>query len=113
MHDTAYEIGRRFFEAYGTPQSVIIEFGSLNVNGTLRDFCPAGAQWIGLDLTECPGVDIVINTMVGIPLASRSADIVIASSVFEHDLILLENVSRNDPADKATGHNLSERPVKW
>jgi len=59
MHDTAYEIGRRFLEIYGKPSSTIVEIGALDVNGTLRDFCPKGARYFGLDLVSGPGVDVV------------------------------------------------------
>lgn len=39
MHDTAYEIGRKFFEIYWSDGfRRILDVGSRDVNGTLRDF---------------------------------------------------------------------------
>jgi SAM-dependent methyltransferase len=90
MHDTAYDIGRRFLEIYGKPSSTIVEIGALDVNGTLRDFCPKGAQYFGLDLMSGPGVNVVIAADAPLPLHSRCADIVIASSAFEHDAFFWE-----------------------
>ena len=76
MHDTALEIGRRFFAAYAGGASTIIELGALNVNGTLRDVCPKRAHYIGLDLSPGPGVDVVVAANGPLPIASASADIV-------------------------------------
>jgi SAM-dependent methyltransferase len=85
MHDTALQIGRHFFAAYALPTSTIVELGAFNVNGTLRDVAPRGARYIGLDLTSGLGVDVVIGANASLPLASAAADIVVASSVLEHD----------------------------
>lgn len=90
MHDTAYEVGRRFFQIYATASSTIVEIGAANVNGTLRDFRPSGAVYIGLDLAVAPCVDVVIAPELSLPLASGCADIVISSSTFEHDAFFWE-----------------------
>jgi len=85
MHDTASEIGRRFFETYGLETSIIVDIGACNINGTLRDVCPSGAFYIGLDVAPGPDVDVVIKPDAALPLASASVDIVASSSTFEHD----------------------------
>src|SRR6516225_1952547 len=85
MHDTAYEIGRRVLEIYGTSHATIVEIGACNVNGALRDFCPEGANYIGLDIEAGPGVDYVVPLGKPLPLADNSADLVVSSSVLEHD----------------------------
>jgi SAM-dependent methyltransferase len=85
MHDTALEIGRRFFETYGGATSTIVELGACNVNGTLRDVTPSGACYIGLDIVPGPGVDVVIKPNFALPVVSDSVDIVVSSSTFEHD----------------------------
>ena len=85
MHDTALEIGRRFFETYGLATSTIVELGACNVNGTLRDVAPKNARYIGLDVAPGAGVDVVINPNAALPLASAAVDIVVSSSMLEHD----------------------------
>jgi SAM-dependent methyltransferase len=85
MHDTALEIGRRFFETYGLTTSTIVDLGACNVNGTLRDVSPNGACYIGLDVAPGPGVDVVVKPNTALPLASESVDLVVSSSTLEHD----------------------------
>jgi len=61
MHDTAYRHGRLFFELYWSDAfSVVAELGSQDVNGSLRDHSPPGAQYIGMDMAPARGVDIVV-----------------------------------------------------
>jgi SAM-dependent methyltransferase len=85
MHDTAYEIARKVFEFYARPGQMIVELGSQNVNGTVRDFCPAGATFLGFDVGAGCGVDIVVRPGEPLPVRSDFADLIVASSVFEHD----------------------------
>lgn len=85
MHDTAYSIGRAFFESYVCPRHRILEIGSMNVNGSLRDFCPEGAPYVGIDLQRGAGVDVVVHRISQLPFAAEVFDIVVTSSCFEHD----------------------------
>jgi SAM-dependent methyltransferase len=66
---------------------VIVEIGSQDFNGSLRKKAPPGASYFGLDLEAGPGVDAVIAHGAPLPLATASVDLVVASSVFEHDPI--------------------------
>ena len=91
MHDTAYKTGKSFFELYWKPDfHNIVDFGSSDVNGSLRDHCPPGAEYTGLDLEAGPGVDFCIRPHERLPLCDEFADIVVASSVFEHDELFWE-----------------------
>jgi SAM-dependent methyltransferase len=63
----------------------VLELGSLNVNGGLRSLAPIGAIWTGVDLEQGPGVDVIIDPSKPFPFPDKSFDLVIASSVFEHD----------------------------
>lgn len=88
MHRTALQHGQRFFETY-LPQYAaenprIVEIGAQNVNGALRDICPATENYVGLDFQEGPGVDIVLDNAYALPLADASVDIIVTSSCFEH-----------------------------
>lgn len=87
MHDTAYETARLFFGLYWQPEfRTVIELGSQNVNGTLRDHCPPEAHYVGLDLEPGAGVDLVVAAGQPLPLADASVDVVVTSSAFEHDI---------------------------
>jgi len=85
MHDTAYALGSRFLELYSPPGDFLaVEIGAQDVNGTLRTALPSRASYIGIDIEAGRNVDVVATGAV-LPLASGIADIVLASSVFEHD----------------------------
>jgi len=98
MHQSAMFYGRRFFEVYcpvlPAEDFTIVEIGSQNVNGSLREVCPADAKYIGIDLVEGDGVDVLITDPYQLPLPDVSADMVVSSSCFEHSeffwLVFLE-----------------------
>jgi SAM-dependent methyltransferase len=90
MHDTAHTIGGLFLNTYAKASCKIVELGALNVNGTLRDFRPEAATYIGLDAEVGPGVDVVVKPGAPLPLASNSADVVVSSSMLEHDSFFWE-----------------------
>lgn len=91
MHDTAYEHGRLFFELYWQPDfEVIVDLGSQDVNGSLRDHCPPGSHYVGLDMAPGPGVDLVVEPGASLPFADSSVDVVVSTSAFEHDVFFWE-----------------------
>ncbi len=80
MHQAAYE----FIAEYRTFFPVnVIEIGSLNINGSVRDLFPA-ASWVGIDLADGPGVDVVADAVEWKPTDQQRADIVICCEVLEH-----------------------------
>lgn len=86
MHDTAYETGELFFKYYWHDNyKNILEIGAMNVNGTLRDFCPKGATYVGVDLMVGNGVDVVVDDQTQLPFTSQSFDVIVSSSCIEHD----------------------------
>ncbi|TDW59225.1 methyltransferase family protein [Novosphingobium sp. PhB55] len=86
MHDTALEIGRLAIEIYAdSPKPRILEIGALDVNGSLRQFAPDHGTYVGVDLSEGKSVDVVVEPGEPLPFDEKSFDLVIASSVFEHD----------------------------
>jgi len=85
MHDTAYEIGRLFFRSYVSAGDSVLDIGSMDINGSLRDFRPEGSLYIGVDLTTGNGVNLVIRSNSQLPFAEEVFDIVVAASCFEHD----------------------------
>ena len=99
MHPTAMSNAKSFFETYSnafdTSKEVkVIEIGSQDVNGSLREVCPDGFKYIGLDFQSAKGVDIVLDDPYSLPFEDDSVDIVLSSSCFEHSemfwLVFLE-----------------------
>jgi SAM-dependent methyltransferase len=86
MHDTAHRIAGLLFSIYWRPDCKrILEIGSRDYNGSVRDFCPEGALYVGIDVGAGSGVDIISSAGAVLPFRDASFDVVIASSVFEHD----------------------------
>jgi|688.fasta_scaffold690266_1 SAM-dependent methyltransferase len=86
MHKSAYEIGAKFLDRYMAPgMERVLEVGAFDVNGSLRDFKRKGCDWVGVDLEPGKGVDIVIERASSLPFEDCSFDLVITTSVFEHD----------------------------
>jgi SAM-dependent methyltransferase len=86
MHDTAYELGRAFFSLYAKPNmTTALDIGAMDVNGTLRDFCPPGVKYIGVDIAPGKGVDQVIESARRLPFEDDSFDLAVSSSCLEHD----------------------------
>jgi len=63
----------------------ILEIGSHDVNGSLTVHNPEGVEWVGVDINPGPGVDLVIEPHARLPFPDGYFDLVMASSVFEHD----------------------------
>ncbi len=86
MHDTAYRIGGLVMDTYLPAfPAKILEIGSQDINGTLRDHCPRNAEYIGLDFEKGKGVDVVIAGTSDWNIPDDHFDMIMASSVFEHD----------------------------
>lgn len=86
MHPTAMSNGKFFFDSYVSRLGKVklVEVGSQDVNGSLRDVCPPDVEYIGLDFEDAKGVDIVLTDPYSLPIESESVDIVVTSSCFEH-----------------------------
>lgn len=90
MHRTAMMNAQRFMNCYGQriPQTdepaLIVEVGSQDVNGSLKQVVPPRFQYIGVDFAEAKGVDIVLDDPYSHPFESESVDAIMSSSVFEH-----------------------------
>jgi ubiquinone/menaquinone biosynthesis C-methylase UbiE len=61
----------------------VIEMGSLNINGTVRDFYNAN-KYVGVDLEEGPGVDFV-SPAQDVDLPDNSFDVAVSAECFEHN----------------------------
>ena len=88
MHRSAYRFGKQFLlELYiGRAPSRILDVGSLNVNGSLRDHALCEYEYIGVDMVPGPGVDIVLDDCNSLPFPDQHFDAIVTSSVFEHSV---------------------------
>ncbi|PHV10199.1 methyltransferase domain-containing protein [Chitinimonas sp. BJB300] len=91
MHPTAMMNAQNFFDCYsknflvGEMEKVkVIEIGSQDVNGSIRDKCPQDFEYIGVDFVEGKGVDLILDDPYRLPFDTGYADIVVSSSCFEH-----------------------------
>ncbi len=86
MHTTAMSNGKLFFDTYVAPLGdvSVVDIGSQDVNGSLRDVCPANARYVGVDFERAKGVDIVLTDPYSFPFENESIDVAVSSSCFEH-----------------------------
>ncbi|WP_170937277.1 MULTISPECIES: methyltransferase domain-containing protein [Rhodomicrobium] len=79
----------------------ILDVGSYNVDGSLRDFKPESWEFIGADLEAGPGVDVLMEAPDRLPFADDDFDAVISSSTYERAahfwMLLLETVRVTRP----------------
>jgi SAM-dependent methyltransferase len=86
MHDTALEIGKKFFETYTKEKTSlkIIDVGAQDVNGSLRSVAPQNNDFIGVDFVAGKGVDVILTDPYKLPFDDESIDVIVCSSCFEH-----------------------------
>lgn len=86
MHDTALKIGKLFFDTYGHKhkEAHVLDIGSQDVNGSLKDVIKDGFKYTGLDFCEGKGVDVILEDPYIYPFKDNSFDLVVSSSCFEH-----------------------------
>lgn len=75
------EMTKRFSHYFSNKK--VLEVGSLNINGTVRDFF-INCEYIGIDIGEGPGVDIVAQGQT-YDAPSSSYDTIISCECFEHN----------------------------
>lgn len=85
MHSQAYVRMSEIIDAIPGNNLTCLDVGSYNVNGTYRPLVEdRGWQYVGLDLTAGPNVDIVTEHPYRFPLADAMFDVVISGSTMEH-----------------------------
>ena len=87
MHASAKLNAKRFFDSYGPyfpDGAVVLDIGSMDVNGSLKEVCPTRFQYVGIDFEAGKNVDYVMKDPYKVPAFDKSVDIVISSSTFEH-----------------------------
>jgi SAM-dependent methyltransferase len=87
MHLTAEQNAKRFFNTYVNKKNEnikILEIGSYIGGFSIRSLANEKTEYIGVDLTKGPGVDIVLEDQYVLPFEDNVFDFVISSSCFEH-----------------------------
>ena len=87
MHNSARETLDLFVNLYIKEinyDATVVEIGSLDVNGSIKDHLPKNIKYTGLDIIDGPNVDVVLSDPYEYPLESSSVDFIISSSCFEH-----------------------------
>jgi hypothetical protein len=88
MHGTAYENAKFFFDKFAgeiSPETAtVVEFGSQDINGSIRQIIPETVKYVGIDCVHGKHVDIVTSDPYSVDLPNEYADIVVSSSTMEH-----------------------------
>jgi SAM-dependent methyltransferase len=89
MHPSAMSNGNFFFQNYSSyfakdKSTVVVEIGSQDVNGSLKDVCPKEFKYIGVDFIKAKNVDVILDDPYKLPFGDGSVDIILTSSCFEH-----------------------------
>src|SRR5438874_1425727 len=86
MHDTAFQLGTLAMNIYADlSRASVLEIGSQAVNGSLRESALPSTKYVGVDIEPGDGVDVVVEPGGSLPFPAESFDLVMATSVFEHD----------------------------
>ena len=83
---------KRAYPWYFAKGSLVLEIGSLDWNGTVREFFDP-SSYIGVDRKDGPGVDRV-DVNAAIDLGTEVFDVLVCLSVFEHDVAWRETLRR-------------------
>lgn len=85
MHQSAQVFLMGVAATIDTPREYVVEFGSLNVNGSARNHLPAWGWW-GLDLVAGRDVDEVAHAASWVRPEHLYVDTVVCTEVLEHTL---------------------------
>ena len=86
MHASAFNCGAQFFSTYWQGSfKRILDIGSMDVIGSLRAASPPGVEYVGIDLQEGPGVDMVLEDPYSYPFPDEYFDCIVSTSCYEHD----------------------------
>jgi len=67
----------------------VIEMGSLDINGSIRQVFKKPVRYVGVDLQEGPGVDLVCAAQ-DVTFEDNSFDVAVSAECFEHNPYWLE-----------------------
>lgn len=82
MHAAAYEAIQRLLAGIAVVRAHVVEFGSYDVNGSVRPLFDGAASYVGVDRRDGPGVDVRADATRYKP--ERPVDIVVCTETLEH-----------------------------
>jgi SAM-dependent methyltransferase len=85
----------KFVERY-IPSGRVADIGALNINGSLRPLFP-GCEYVGFDLVEGLGVDVVLSDAEQWGIPTDSFDVVVSANCLEHTRrpwVIVRNIAR-------------------
>lgn len=80
MHTAAFNFYEK--ELSSLPSLDVLEFGSFDINGSVRDAYPKAKSWWGIDIAEGRGVDEVADATEW--KSDKRFDVVVCAEAFEH-----------------------------
>jgi SAM-dependent methyltransferase len=94
----------RYLQSREGQPLVILDYGSLDVNGSLRAIFDApNWRYIGVDLEPGANVDMVVDQPYRWRLASRSIDVVVSGQALEHTELFWRTIDEIDRVLKPDG----------
>lgn len=78
-----FEISGRYFPEFFT-ESRVLEVGSLDINGSIRQVMNSGVDYVGIDVGAGPGVDVVVRGE-DFDAPAGSFDMVLSGECMEHN----------------------------
>lgn len=84
MHHSVQAYVRQQVATLDLNRGHVVELGSLDVNGGVRQFFDQADSYVGIDLVDGPGVDQVGDAHAT-GLKARSVDTVVCCEMLEHD----------------------------
>lgn len=82
MHQSSYKEMARNLKKYAPKQGLIVDVGSMDINGSYKDLFSGFQVYMGLDIRPGPNVDRIITNCF--PLSNNSVDLVISGQCLEH-----------------------------
>jgi SAM-dependent methyltransferase len=107
------DFAKRMRQAHAIEPGNVLEVGSYNVNGTIRDVFQAGAaSYLGVDMAPGPGVDVVMNAHdIAYNFRPSAFDTILCCETLEHDLRPWITVGHMRSLLKPGGHLLVTTPT--
>ncbi len=92
MHASSYENMQLCYERYvqgafmdDREEISVLDIGAMNVNGSYKTiFSDPKFNYVGADMAEGAGVDLLLRDPYKLPLADESVDVVLSGQMFEH-----------------------------